>query len=267
MTAYHTQEYLDHKNPETQNGIKNWMSWLRNSVGFSGWRYDLVKGYPGWAIEIYNDYTIPEFTVGEYLDYNPQKVISWIDSTHRQSQKRATAFDFPLRNVLYQAIAWKNYDWLKYHDRLPGVIGFWSDKTVTFIENHDTEEIRNGKYAPPFPGGDQMIQGYTFILTHPGTPCIFWKDIYDSGANYETKIRELIKIRKEYSIHSESKVWIDMAKKDVGYGAYITGDKGEIAVKIGPGSWSPSGAKWDTIGDLLNSGNDYAIWGEHGKWW
>jgi alpha-amylase len=256
---------LDHKNPETQDGIKAWMAWLKNDVGFSGWRYDMVKGYPGWAIEIYNDTTIPAFTVGEYLDYDTAKVIGWIDSTHRDWRKRATAFDFPLRRALYQAVAWGNYDWLKYHDRGAGLIGIWSDKAVTFIENHDTEEVRNSAYAPPFPDGDQTLQGYAFILTHPGTPCVFWKDIFDAGPENERRIKQLISIRQSYGIHSESKVWIARAEKGDCYAAYIFGEHGEIAVKIGPESWSPKGSKWDPVGDLLTSGNDYAVWGEDGE--
>ena len=256
---------LDHQNPETQNGIKAWMAWLKNDVGFSGWRYDMVKGYPGWAIGIYNDHTVPVFTVGEYLDYDTSKVIAWIDSTHPDWQKRATAFDFPLRNALYQAVAWGNYHWLKYHDRGAGIIGIWSDKAVTFIENHDTEEARNSAYAAPFPDGDRTIQGYAFILTHPGTPCVFWKDIFDAGPDGERRVRDLIAIRKSYGIHSESRVFIDKAEKGACYAAYIVGDKGQVAVKIGPADWSPAGIVWDPIDDLLTSGNDYAIWGEHGK--
>ena len=99
----------------------------------------------------------------------------------------------------------------------------------------------------------------------PGTPCIFWPDIFDSGGVYEMKIRELIQLRKSYGIHSESRIWIARARQNDVYAAYIQGNKGEIAVKIGPGSWSPSGDKWDPVGDLLVSGDDYAVWGEHGK--
>ncbi len=25
--------------------IKGWLKWLRNSIGFDGWRFDFVKGY------------------------------------------------------------------------------------------------------------------------------------------------------------------------------------------------------------------------------
>jgi alpha-amylase len=259
---------LDHLNPTTKNGIKTWMRRLRNDVGFAGWRYDLVKGYIPSVIREYNDATTPLFSVGEYFDYDTQKVIDWIDSTHSDPAKRSRAFDFPFRKALYQAVAWRDYHFLKYHDRAAGVIGVWSDKAVTFLENHDTEEARNGRYAPPFPGpdqhGDQMIQGYAVILTHPGTPSVFWRDIYDSGPVLEAKLRELIKIRRQYCVHSKSGMFVDTAREDAGYAAYIEGDRGELAVKIGPFSWSPEGEKWDSVADLLASGNDYAVWGEHG---
>lgn len=262
--GYASGRDLDHLNPETINGIKTWLGKLKNDIGFDGWRYDMVKGYRGQVIQEYNDSTNPTFTVGEFWDDNPQQVVNWIDSTHRDSQKRSTAFDFPLRNALYQAVTNRNYHWLKYTDKIAGVIGLWSDKAVTFVENHDTEEARGGQYAPAFPDDDRMLQGYAFILTHPGTPCVFWKDIFDNTSGREDQIKKMIAIRKKYGIHSESKVFIDKADQGLVYAAYIQGDKGEIAMKIGPGSWQPSGSKWDPKADLLISGTDYAIWGERG---
>ncbi len=258
---------LDHQNPETQNGIVTWMNSLKTRMNFAGWRYDFVKGYAGWAIELYNQKTNPEFSVGEFFDYDPQKVIGWIDSTHPNAAFRSTAFDFPLRNALHQAIAWKNFHFLKYSDRAAGVMGLWPDKAVTFLENHDTEEARDGAYAPYFPGGDQVVQGYAYLLTHPGIPCVFWRDIYDSGSSYEDQINKLIEIRKQYRIHSQSKLYIAVAEQGNVYAAYIQGDEGEVAMKIGPGSWQPSGSKWQPGRHLLTSGHDYAVWGERGKFW
>ena len=261
---YDAARDLDHRNPETQNGVINWMNSLKdpNKAGFVGWRYDLVKGYAGWATELYNKETQPEFSVGEFFSYDPQKVVGWIDSTHPNPAFRSAAFDLPLRNVLYEAITKRNFHFLKYEDRAAGLIGLWSDKAVTFIENHDTEDVRNNEYADYFPGRSKMLQGYAYILTHPGIPCVFWGDIFDSGQFYEDRIRELIGIRKKYGIHSNSKLYIDTAQQGLVYAAYIKGNKGEIAMKIGPGDWQPSGSKWQPIGDLLlASGNDYAVWG------
>ena len=267
--SYRAGRDLDHRNGEVSDSLIKWMRFLKDSsnAGFVGWRYDLVKGYAGWATELYNKKTQPEFSVGEFFDYDPQKVVGWIDSTHPNPAFRSTAFDFPLRNALYQAIAWRNFHFLKYGDRAAGLIGLWSDKAVTFIENHDTEDVRGSEYAPYFPGKSQMIQGYVYILTHPGIPCVFWGDIYDSGIYHEKQIRELIEIRKKYKIHSKSKLYIATAQEGLVYAAYIQGDEGEVAMKIGPGSWQPSGSKWQPGRDLITSGHDYAVWGERGKFW
>jgi alpha-amylase len=256
---------LDHLNPKAIKGIQSWMLYLKNNIGFEGWRYDMVKGYRGSAIKDYNDITKPVFSVGEFWDFNPQMIVNWIDSTHPQWQKSATAFDFPLREIIYQAVVNKNYHWLKYMDKLPGVVGLWPDKTVTFVENHDTEEARGGENGvPAFPDDNRMLQGYAYILTHPGTPSVFWRDIFDNSASNASKLTTMIRIRKEYGINSESKVFIAKAEHGNGYAAYIQGDKGEVAMKIGPGTWSPSGPKWDGTADLLLSDPDFAIWGEKG---
>ncbi|MEL6439332.1 MAG: alpha-amylase C-terminal beta-sheet domain-containing protein [Cyanobacteria bacterium J06621_8] len=258
---------LDHRNPEVSNAIITWMNdVLKNPAraGFSGWRYDLVKGFAGWAVELYNRRTSPVFSVGEYFDGDPQSIVNWIDSTHPEPAFRSTAFDFPLRFALYDAIERRRYNYLKYFDRAPGVLGLWSDKAVTFIENHDTEEIRGNEYATAFPGSSKTLQGYAYILTHPGIPCVFWRDIYDAGIFYETQIKRLIAIRKAYGISSNSRLFIDSAVEGLFYSAYIRGDKGELAVKIGPGSWSPSGSQWNPLQDrLLISGQDFAVWGDN----
>lgn len=36
---------LDHSQERVRKDITAWMKWLRNNVGFDGWRFDFVKGY------------------------------------------------------------------------------------------------------------------------------------------------------------------------------------------------------------------------------
>ena len=36
---------LDHSQERVRKDITAWMKWLRNNVGFDGWRFDYVKGY------------------------------------------------------------------------------------------------------------------------------------------------------------------------------------------------------------------------------
>jgi len=48
------------------------------------------------------------------------------------------------------------------------VVADWPAKAVTFIDNHDTGSTQ---HMWPFPA-DKVMQGYAYILTHPGTPMI-----------------------------------------------------------------------------------------------
>jgi hypothetical protein len=36
---------LDHANSELREGLKDWLRWLHEYVGFQGWRFDFVKGF------------------------------------------------------------------------------------------------------------------------------------------------------------------------------------------------------------------------------
>jgi hypothetical protein len=128
----------------------------------------------------------------------------------------------------------------------PGVIGWWPSRAVTFVDNHDTGSTQN---YWPFPG-NKVMQGYAYILTHPGVPSVFWDHYFDWGL--KTAIDELIAVRKDNGLHSESSIDIKAANWNL-YAAEIDG---KVAMKIGPGSWSPSGGGWT----LRTSGNDYAVW-------
>lgn len=255
---------LDWHSVTVQDGLKDWMRWLRNDVGFVGWRYDLVKGFAGWGVEALNRATNPVFTVGEFLDGNTDKVVAWIDGSHPEPPYRSAAFDFPFYYALYDAVMSRQFDRLRPGARSAGVIGAWSEKAVTLVKSHDFEEVRNGEYGPAIPADGRLVQGYAVTLTHPGTPSVFWRDIYDSA--HEDILRTLIRIRRCYRISSGSKLFVAKAARDDVYAAYITGSKGELAVKIGPGAWSPDGGKWWPANTkLLASGGDFAVWGDNGQ--
>ncbi len=139
---------LDHTNPGVREAIKNYLRGLK-SVGFQGWRYDLVKGYDGRFVGEYNDASGPAFSVGECFDGDRQKVTHWIDATGGKS----TAFDFPTRYLLYDACAGDDYGRLRSVNGgrvVPGgLIGFWPSRSVTFLDNHDTEYCREGELLLP----------------------------------------------------------------------------------------------------------------------
>ncbi|GAB4417441.1 MAG: hypothetical protein OHK0039_27800 [Bacteroidia bacterium] len=246
---YSAARDIDHTNPTVRTDLIAWMNWLKNTVGFDGWRYDYVRGYSGYYNGLYNDATSPYFSVGELWDnldlnnYNPhrQQIVNWINATGGKS----CAFDFTTKGILQAAVQGELWR-LSNNGGAPGVIGWWPAKAVTFIDNHDTGSTQN---YWPFPG-DKVMQGYAYILTHPGIPSVFWDHFYDWGLH--DPIEDLVQIRKRNGLHSESSLSIKAAQGNL-YAAEIDG---KVAMKIGPGSWSPSGSGWV----LAASGSDYAVW-------
>ncbi len=80
--------------------------------------------------------------------------------------------------VMQEAV--KNTEYWRLRDpnnQAPGLIGWWPEMAVTFIDNHDTGSTQAHW---PFPG-DKAITGYAYLMTHPGVPCIFWEHYFDWG--------------------------------------------------------------------------------------
>jgi alpha-amylase len=93
--------------------------------------------------------------------------------------------------------------------------------------------------------------GYAYILTHPGTPTVFWDHYFDWGDDLKNQIKSLLKARDDAGIHSRSKLEI-VAATDSLYAAHV-GDR--LAVKLG-GDWSPSGGGWEAVA----SGDGWCVW-------
>ena len=246
---------LAHSNSEVREQVKEWMNWLKEEIGFDGWRYDYVKGFAPHHLGEYNYHTNPYISVGEYWDNSAQLIYNWIDGTDRfDENKKSMVFDFPLQSHLkdifwgtkpfQELAAWKN--------SLVSIAGGWSAKAVTFLDNHDTYR----KAFNDFPGDNKrLVQGYAFLLTHPGIPCIFWNHIYERNNSYAyNKIRALCKFRVNAGITNLSRVDILVSEPN----QYVAIVDDRIIVKIGDGFWSPFGMPG--VWDLKLSGRGWAIW-------
>lgn len=255
---------LDHSQERVRKDITAWMKWLRNNVGFDGWRFDYVKGYAGEAVREYINGTVPLMAFGEYwdtcdytdgvLNYNQdahrQRTVNWCDKTGGT----AAAFDFTTKGILQEAMGrgeyWRLVDG---QGRPPGLMGMWPSRAITFIENHDTGSTLNHW---PFPW-NHLGEAHAYMLTHSGTPCVFY-DHYMNG-DLQKSIKALLKIRKRIGIGNRSKIVVLKATNDV-YAASI--DK-KIVVKVGSGNWSPQDTGLQ-IGQkdwkLATSGANFAVW-------
>nr|WP_315157532.1 starch-binding protein [uncultured Flavobacterium sp.] len=242
---------LDHSNASVRDGIKTWMNWLKNDIGFDGWRYDFVHGYDGKYIKEYNDATNPYFSVGELLEGDRSRIVKWMDYTKAgTATASSTAFDFSTKSALQNAFRDNNLSYLKDGSgKASGLIGVWPSNAVTMLDNHDTGPKPYGQDLWIFPG-DQVLKGYAYLLTHPGTPMVWWPHYFNWGIKNE--IDAMIKIRKDNGLSSTSNLNIVAATNNL-YAAIID-DK--VALKLGSDNWSPSGTGWT----LKLSGSGFAIW-------
>ncbi|NLO91698.1 MAG: alpha-amylase [Elusimicrobia bacterium] len=245
--AEHGCRDLDHRNEIVQRGYKNYLKWLRCNIGFDGFRYDKVKGYPGKYTAMYNAYAKPVISVGEFFDGNRQTLMDWIDSTGK-GDAASMAFDFSIKYQLQRAIESDDYSSLD-----GGITAWWSGKSVSFVENHDTAP-RDPDFIANAPESYKRntMAASAYILTHPGIPCIFWPHYYDMGQSYHDQIQALLEIRKQAGIGTSSKVEVLRAEK----GLYVAIVNNNLALKLGSSwNWNPP-QEWK----LIRSGDNYAIW-------
>ncbi|MBF0543362.1 MAG: alpha-amylase [Candidatus Riflebacteria bacterium] len=247
---------IDHTNPNIQQDIIAYLNWLK-TLGFVGWRYDFAKGYAPKFVTIFDKGTDSQFSVAEVftnMAYDQSKP-QYNQDAHRQvlcdylngAAGNVTVFDVTTKGILQEAVKGEYWRLRDQQGKAPGLIGWNPQRAVTFIDNHDTGSQQN---LWPFPA-DKVCQGYAYIMTHPGIPCVLWEHIYDWKL-MET-IKTLMAIRQNYGIKADSSLRIEKADQGL-YAAFI--DE-KIAIKLGSADWCP-----DSSFKLLTSGDQYAIWGK-----
>lgn len=220
---------IDHKSENVQKVIKAYLKYLKDDLGYTGFRYDMVKGFDGSHVADYNDATGVEYSVGEYWDGN-DKIESWINRTN----KKSAAFDFQFRYNVRDAVngaangkVTTSSDWSKLHsnDNLMHDANY-RRYAVTFVENHDTQKRSESEQNDPL--RKDTIAANAYMLAMPGTPCIFqphWNA-------YKSEIKEMIAARKYAGITNMSNYANKQSKKTL-YVNEVTGTKHELLVAVG----------------------------------
>ncbi len=253
--AYESFRDIDHTNKQVRHDIIKYLLLLK-SMGYRGWRYDMVHGYHAKWIALYNSATLPTFSVGEYAwdQHDVQRGWVWHTATTPNDLRTSShVFDFTtfftLKNNKGKYKAWYGYG------NGIGLVGDtthgipWKNRAVTFIENHDTG-FRTEEDGTPqenhqfdsFANNWEAEQAYAYILTHPGIPCVFWKHYFDWGDNLRNKLKALINARKVAGVNAGSLLHVqaNAQTKDI-YAAMAEGKNGQLYVRIGgdDNHWQP----------------------------
>lgn len=229
---------LDHTNPTTQQNIKTYEDFLLNEMGYTGFRYDFVKGYDPQYIKMYNEASKPKFSVGEYWqgavtttskegDHPFGGVKDWVEATGKTS----AAFDFPMKYLIKGAFNDGNWKLLD-KNLTSTLVGIEPQYAVTFIDNHDTGE----PHVNPDPLRANVEAANAYILAMPGTPCIWishWKP-------YKYTIKKCILARKIAGVTNTSSI-IKSEGQDNGYVLIVKGDKGNVLLLLGSPTYNTTG--------------------------
>lgn len=233
---------LDHKSENVQKNVKAYLKMLLNDLGYTGFRYDMVKGYSASYTKMYNEDSQPQFSVGECWD-GTNTIKNWIEGTGKTS----AAFDFQFRYTVRNAA--NNGDWRKLIQQNDGNWPLISDNynsgaykqwAVTFVENHDTEKRSN---AAQDPLKKDTLAANAYLLAMPGTPCIFFTHWIDC----KQSIKAMIDVRRFAGIQNTGSYSIVQANNK-NYAAFSSeGSKSKLLVVVGDTKLYTPESSWTKV--------------------
>lgn len=220
--------------------VQNWLyndansiaKYYKNVMGFDGWRFDFVKGFDPWVVKNFKN-AAGGFTVGEYWDANVNTLDWWT------GQAEASAFDFACYYKLRDAFM--GNDLTKLNDDM-----LWKRnayRAVTFVANHDTDEIINNK-----------LLAYAYILTHEGYPCIFYRD-YEEWLD-KNKMNNLIWIHNNKASGGTSILFADNDE----YVARRNGNPGLVVYINNSDSWQERWIQTNWAGTVIKDYTGNSTW-------
>ncbi|MBW7875535.1 MAG: hypothetical protein H3C47_06090 [Candidatus Cloacimonetes bacterium] len=249
---------IDHTNHRVRADIIEWLRWMRDAIGFEGFRFDYTKGFDGAFVKEYVKAVPTSFCVGEYwtsMNYNGtqllpdqnkhrQEITDWVDRT----EGTCSTFDFTTKGILQEAVRTGEYWRLKdSQGKASGLLGWWPTHAVSFVDNHDTGSKQAHWEFPK----DRVLAGYAYILTHPGTPSVFYEHFVDWDDRVRDGIAVLMGLRHKAGIHSGSSLEILKAEQDL----YVGVVDSRVLLKLGRGQFQPENG-WS----ILLEGLDFSVY-------
>lgn len=262
-----------HSEVKVQEMFKAYLKWMRNVIGYDGWRYDKGDGFHNWHMDNYNKASEPYIAFEERYDGNAENLKNGI----RDANMNLMALDFALKFDGINAMQGWNYVGRR------GLIGkddtgsdYWKRHAVTWVDNHDMflrsdndlEFCGRGNSMKPEIKA-RLLGANAFILSMPGVPCVFYPHWY----KYKEYIKPMIDARHLAGVHSESEVkdeeWDSDGSRATGYKATVVGKNGWLILCLGTKANKQGfGPDYKLIASLYSTFNDngnlinesYEIW-------
>ena len=217
---------IDHNSENVRNNYNAYLKFLVEDLGYTGFRYDMVKGYAAKFVGQYNQTAQPQFSVGEYWD-DSDHIKTWILKTRINNVPQSAAFDFPFRYTVRDAANSGDWSKLKNESNVPLVNEHrFRRYAVTFIENHDTQT--RSETEPLDPIKKDTLAANAYLLSMPGTPCVFYRHWLD----HKQAIKAMIEVRRAAGITNTSvPTVVAVAPKQ--YVVSVEGTKGTLLCVLG----------------------------------
>ena len=240
---------LDTADPSVDSLFRVEFANLRDRYAAEGLRFDFVKGYApervdGW-MKRFGDrlYCVGELwkAPGEFPQDDWRRSAGWQDILKDWSDRaHCSVFDFALKERMQNGSL---REWRYGLNANPDAS--WRAAAVTFVDNHDTG------YSPGANGGqhhwalpeERRDQAYAYVLTSPGTPSVYWPDMYDWPRG--GLLRQLIAARRAVGIRADSTISFALMENHAGLVSLTQGDQGSLLLALdsdlgaAPGGFEP----------------------------
>lgn len=199
--AYRFGEWLAHNRDFVRDSLVTWGLYLREVLGFDGFRLDAVKSiepsFMGYWLQNVN--TDGAYAVAEYWG-STSEIGSWLNECQNVYGGNVSMFDFPLRYTLRDMCNNTDGTWDMNNLDGAGLVnnGISGFDVATFVENHDVDRIgwdgeTDSGHDPIYTNKDMA---YAYIIFSEGRPSVFFKDYFTYGL--AGKIDTLIWIRQNF---------------------------------------------------------------------
>lgn len=226
-----------HRKDSVRIMSRAYLTWLRDELGYDGFRYDFCKGFHPSHLNDYNRAAAPYFSVAEVFDGDVNKIMGVL----RDANYNTSIFDFPTRYQIKDAVSQpRNLHFL--YDQHPYMLihkdPAHRKNAVVFCENHDSFRESYNLCGTPDASVEtlqgqqrEILQANAYVLTMPGVPSVF----YPHWKTFPKEINSFIEARKKAGVHSESALedWKPSNQNEDWYTARTQGKYGYMQVKLG----------------------------------